>query len=238
MMDAPQPPASRCGAWTATELLVVIALLAILAILLTGTVHKARQNALQAKCVARLRQIAVATLLAANENQQKLLLYRLVPATPGQGAQETTWTTTLKPYGIQWEDTLCPALPPGGRSTYIAYGRRAVDDIAKNLKDNGYQGSALGGSTWLLMLRIESPSSYVLYGDSVYSPQIASVRAGQQAYSFRLNATKDNPGIHTRHNGRANLVFVDGSLESCPPARLKELGITSGYNARTELTLW
>lgn len=237
-MVAPQSPSSQCNAWTVTELLVTVTVLAVLAVLLASALGTARENALQSKCVTRLRQIAIATQLSANDNQQKLLLYQLIPASPGKSAQETTWTVALKPYGITGQETLCPALPPPARSAYTAYGRRAVEDIAKHLKDNSYQGSTLGGSTWLWMLRVESPSTYILYGDSVYSPQLPSIRAGQQAYNFRLDGVKANAGLHTRHNGRANVVFVDGSLESCPPARLKDLGITSGFNAQTKPTTW
>jgi prepilin-type N-terminal cleavage/methylation domain-containing protein len=69
---ARQPSRSSEVAFTLIELLVVIAIIAILAALLLPALTKARQRALRVNCMSNMRQIAVATVIYAGENQDWL----------------------------------------------------------------------------------------------------------------------------------------------------------------------
>ncbi len=57
--------------FTLIELLVVIAIIAILAAILFPVFARAREKARQTKCTSNLRQIALATQMWAQENDEK-----------------------------------------------------------------------------------------------------------------------------------------------------------------------
>ncbi len=62
----------RARAFTLVELLVVIAIIAVLIAILLPALTKARQSAQQTQCASNLRQIGLAALMYAQENQGRL----------------------------------------------------------------------------------------------------------------------------------------------------------------------
>jgi prepilin-type N-terminal cleavage/methylation domain-containing protein/prepilin-type processing-associated H-X9-DG protein len=62
----------RSRAFTLVELLVVLAIIAILAALLLPAVSRAKESGRGAACISNLRQIGVALQLYVDENQQRL----------------------------------------------------------------------------------------------------------------------------------------------------------------------
>jgi prepilin-type N-terminal cleavage/methylation domain-containing protein/prepilin-type processing-associated H-X9-DG protein len=72
-------PAPVCGstiAFTLVELLVVLAIIAILAALLFPAVTRAKESGRGAACISNLRQIGVALQVYVDENQQRLPVMR------------------------------------------------------------------------------------------------------------------------------------------------------------------
>jgi prepilin-type N-terminal cleavage/methylation domain-containing protein/prepilin-type processing-associated H-X9-DG protein len=84
----------RRSAFTLIELLVVVAIIAILAALLLPALKGARDRAKQATCLSQLKQVGMALLMYADENNAWLPLseFEVSPGAP------QFWTTTIVPY--------------------------------------------------------------------------------------------------------------------------------------------
>ncbi len=103
-MPTPSVFLGRCrNAFTLVELLCVIAILALLANLIFPSLQNARNKALSIACSSNMRQIGVAVLLAAGDNDGRYPMIEGEPNGPNStyppGSGAVSLLTALQPYG-------------------------------------------------------------------------------------------------------------------------------------------
>jgi prepilin-type N-terminal cleavage/methylation domain-containing protein len=142
--------ASQNSGFTLIELLVVIAIIAILVALLLPALSKAKESARRAACASNMRQIIVASLIYADENEDRLPAQpsdgRLVKAHGGDGLN---YYDLLMPQLNNPNVWLCPT-SRDGPGTVMAY----------------HMNGLLITTNGLPLSSIEMPSSTMLINDA------------------------------------------------------------------------
>ncbi|HWL53932.1 MAG TPA: hypothetical protein VNQ90_15940 [Chthoniobacteraceae bacterium] len=219
------PRLSKRAAFTLTEALVVVALVAVLLLLGAGALGTARSRAADLKCMSYLK-IVGQTLLQMSIDQNGEL------GTHYSGAYIPN--SPIRRYGYPWTyqlviskrlsaremlDYRCP-LRKADPDSYTSehYGFMLHDPEGEILSDG--QGKA-----YRIRVRTHPrPSASILLADS------RGVGTDRQAYRiFPLPANRSL--IEPRHRSRAHLFFLDGHLEAADAGRLQTLGIGYIYDS-------
>jgi prepilin-type N-terminal cleavage/methylation domain-containing protein len=204
----------RC-AFTLIELLVVIAIIAILAAMLLPVLSKAKERGQRAKCVNNLRQIAVGSILYADDNGDKLIpaLTGVQPIALDPLVQVSAWGSVglmVNSNGLNiWSCPNRPSLPQYNPTFnqwgigYQYYG--GITNWINNLRPGGVPSASpikvgLSKPTWMLaadfVIRFDVGAGMV-WGDSTQVPPSGFVN---------LPAHKDQG-----KPAGGNEVFMDGS---------------------------
>lgn len=211
--------ALRAG-FSLTELIVTIGIMVIIGSLLLPAWDKAKRSAQDAKCTGHLRGWGTALNAFIADNGGVYRNWYSGTRNHPDPAQYWTWYM-VSPMGYsssELQRTRCP-LAPGKitDNTSIHYGFYAADKNGRIMDNPG------GKHYEIRMGTHPSPSKGILLADSLTS-------AGVQVHTIFPANLLSRGGIHTRHDGRANLFFLDGHVESATPERLGELEVTKYFD--------
>lgn len=214
-------PASR--GFTLTELLVVIAIIGILAAIVIPVVGKVRQSAARTTCASNLRQVFNLYMLDVQENRGKIFML-------GDGSAYSIWMDGIATeyYGAE------------GKGIGQALGCPVQIELKPNILVVSAQNS-------------RAPRTYSLNRDinrSLASPYTNTPRAfasfispPRTALAGDGNDSDNSPNYYTGimgtggrapqtpHNGKANIVFLDGHVETIGDQSL--INVTSVPGAGT-----
>jgi len=212
----PNPTRSRLG-FTLIELLVVIAIISIVASLLFPAFVRIRKSAANANCVSNLHQLGTALLLLVGDKSPNLTVHYY------DGSKETTWASDLVDNGYISSETMkkvarCPSLatPKNHIDNYsfFCYGLNQLATL--KIVSNPALDKQINTMT------LSSRSKAAILGDSILQPGYQGFNAYQWLF-FGFGNDGDGGIVHVRHNGRANLFFLDGHIEAMTPVEIRSL---------------
>jgi prepilin-type processing-associated H-X9-DG protein/prepilin-type N-terminal cleavage/methylation domain-containing protein len=223
-------PDKKDFAFTLVELLVVIAIITILAALLLTAVSQAKGKALRIQCANNVRQLGIGLLAFASENNS----YPLYVGRPQGSWENALQNTELAVAGstnrIRYSKWIgegvwkCPAantpsdLPD--HSFYTSYGYNSIG-LNANLKTDTNSLGLGGHIFWPPALpisesEIASPSEMMAIADGFYGGY--GIIGDGSSWFGRTHGEKGFLGstvrAYARHQGKANVVFCDGHVES------------------------
>lgn len=174
-------------AFTLVEVLVVISILAVLAALAFPVLSSANHKADSAKCASNLRQIHAAASLFSTDNGMEFAPLHFFFRLDQEGYLERTS-----------EAWVCPGDDRTNKSSGLGGSHQL--SYAINAGRTGYAPANFSQAKERLM-RIQDPANTVYFGD---------------AEQYWMDSHPANQNLSFRHKGRANVIFVDGHVESIP----------------------
>ena len=218
------------------ELLVVIAVMAVLTLLIAAQL-KSKKVAERISCASNLRQLGTAlTLYASGEGKYPVGIDRptgyswiwpaLLREFLGVGKGVELFKCPTAPDEAQWVVSFGSGLPAGdgyaadenrlrpGGQHFMSYGYNvwgAFDASGVNFEGLGvYKGDFYRGAA--KVAAVAHPSAMIALGDSNWD----LTQKGDRNWSGFIGMYAERQWPLELHQGRANLVFCDGHVESLP----------------------
>jgi len=216
--------------FTLIELLVVIAIIAILAAILFPVFARAREKARQASCLSNVKQLTLGVMMYAQDYDDRLPGTYIYHYTDAGARTGLTWIPRVYPYiqsgtsGGSGGVFYCPSYPGQYRfdkPTQFAIPSTPSISYGMNIHLNiSYDDGGMS------LAQIEQPSNTILLADSGPS-RVSTSGTWNTGMAYLVNETRldyflETPAslgycIYTRHNGMANVGFVDGHAKAEGP---------------------
>lgn len=203
--------------FTLIELLVVIAIIAILAGMLLPALNQARERARQSSCTSNLKQMGMEFALYGGANDEYIPLQKVAKG-------NTQWAAELyskaSSSGNYTDDSAVPKI------AFCPAANLSITDTRIVELTYGIHGNHLGnwetlfgspffsdptvsGGYVFVGKKIKNASQYPFLMDAVRYNKLDGRITGSH-----LIGTNNNAGLHFIHQGRANILFSDGHVES------------------------
>ena len=205
------------GGFTLVELLVVLAIIALLVALLLPALKNARDVSNASVCLTHLRQSGLAIKMYANDYEGRI--YR----------EATAWVRPLREAGYlaSGNASVCPAWDPFTfNNTADTYGIR----IERNISWNAINPSARARdrvyteSLYRLEDEFQAPNFFLL-SDTVEYVSAGFLREQAGQWQLGVGGALRRLLTHTRHLNAANLWAIDGHAEALRPDTLPSVQI-------------
>ena len=222
--------------FTLIELLIVIAIIAILAGMLLPALNAAREKARAIKCAGNLKQYGMAIAMYAHTYQDYLLIQNPVNQKTGTIGYIYQWggyiQTELMPKmrEADWKAgrsiNSCPSRNKNYGAALTGYEQEAIS-YAHNTLALGSQAQGANPDATHKMSRLKQPAFYVGFCDS----EVWCIGSSGVLAKGRWNGSKEYDYVSFRHGNRSNAVFIDG--HAAPLSALREL--RAGENSKVEI---
>ena len=222
--------------FTLIELLIVIAIIAILAGMLLPALNAAREKARAIKCAGNLKQYGMAIAMYAHTYQDYLLIQNPVNQKTGTIGYIYQWggyiQTELMPKMREagWKAgrsiNSCPSRNKNYGAALTGYEQEAIS-YAHNTLALGAQAQGANPDATHKMSRLKQPAFYVGFCDS----EVWCIGSSGVLAKGRWNGSKEYDYVSFRHGNRSNSVFIDG--HAAPLSALREL--RAGENSNVEI---
>ena len=223
------------GKFTLIELLIVIAIIAILASLLLPSLNKARERAKTIHCVSNLKGVGALFFSYANDNKGFMPLNNVSESTT-LNFPKSQWCSLLVRGGYIADNTgqSCPSVSPFGKRNlrdigdlnfYSTYGANIGPYSGGGSIRYKSAGSRPFSGAWHGSLKTLQPSCFPILADTIQYDAAGNFLAQNHYFywpTYNLSGSATSGRVHTRHAHECNVTAADGHVTTANRVELIE----------------